>query len=236
MLRRLCASLVVIGLIAGGAAFRLAPSASAQGAKPETGKPQPELPAKNPTPKRVPAEKPAAAQTAEKPAAATAEKPAAAPIEKPVAAPAAEKPTAAPARQVLIPDADNILVLIRTSLLTLNDAVLTGNFTVFRDKMAPSARAELTTGRLFKAFEHLATRRVNMSGLSLLAPELTEPPALDADGRLKLRGVFKNEPVGIGFHLLYELADAEWMLRGISVKLVTANAAAAEAASKPKTQ
>ena len=217
--RRLCASLIVIGIISGGAASGLAPPSYAQApkpgtgkpeaAKPGTGKPEPAKPARNPAPKPAAAEQPAAP---------------------------AEKPAAAPAPQVLLPDADNILVLIRTSLLTLNDAVLTGNFTVFRDKMAPSARAELSAGRLFKAFEHLSSRRVNMSGLALLAPELKEPPALGADGRLNLKGVFKNEPVGIAFHLIYEVAGAEWMLRGISVKLVAANAAAPEAAPTPAAQ
>jgi hypothetical protein len=83
----------------------------------------------------------APAPTAAKPAAPTAGSAA-----KPLTTGATTKPAApavaAQARppappQVAMPDANKIVLLLRTSLLTLNDAVRTGNYSVLRDTAAP---------------------------------------------------------------------------------------------------
>jgi hypothetical protein len=43
-----------------------------------------------------------------------------------------------------MPEAEKVVLLLRTTLLTLNDALQTGNFTVLRDVSAPSfPRSEL---------------------------------------------------------------------------------------------
>ena len=41
--------------------------------------------------------------------------------------------------QVVMPDAEKIVLLLRVTLITLNDAVQTGNFTVLRDMGAPAS-------------------------------------------------------------------------------------------------
>ena len=46
---------------------------------------------------------------------------------------------APPQSQVMMPDAEKIVLLLRTSILTLNDALQTGNFTVLRDMGAPAS-------------------------------------------------------------------------------------------------
>jgi hypothetical protein len=38
-----------------------------------------------------------------------------------------------------MPDAEKIVLLVRTTLITLNDALQTGNFTVLRDIGAPAS-------------------------------------------------------------------------------------------------
>ena len=53
--------------------------------------------------------------------------------------PSAAAPATPPqAPQLVMPEAERIVLLVRTTLLTLNDALLTGNFTVLRDVAAPS--------------------------------------------------------------------------------------------------
>jgi hypothetical protein len=63
--------------------------------------------------------------------------------------PAATQP---PASQVVMPDAEKIVLLLRASLLTLNDALQTGNFTVLRDMGAPGFRDANTAARLSQSF------------------------------------------------------------------------------------
>src|SRR5262245_52550930 len=82
-------------------------------------------------------------------------------------------------QQVLMPDAEKIVLLLRTSLLTLNDALQTGNFTVLRDTAAPGFRDANTAARLSQSFSDLASKGIDLSAVSIIAPQLSEPPTLD---------------------------------------------------------
>jgi len=59
-------------------------------------------------------------------------------------------PTAAPAPapHVAMPEAEKIVLLLRTTLLTLNDALRTANFTVLCDVSAPGFREANSGARL----------------------------------------------------------------------------------------
>lgn len=140
---------------------------------------------------------------------------------KPEAAkPEAAKPQAAkPAPQVVMPDAEKIVLLLRTTLSTLNDALQTGNFTVLRDMAAPGFRDANTAARLAQSFSDLASKRVDLSPTSIIAPQLTQPPGLDKQkGMLHLKGYFPGQPVQINFEMLYQAVDGRWRLFGLSVQ------------------
>jgi hypothetical protein len=125
---------------------------------------------------------------------------------------------AAPA-QVVAPDAEKIVLLLRTTLVTLNDAIQTGNFTVLRDVGAPGFRDGNSAARLSQSFSDLASKGVDLSAVTLIAPQLTEPPALDQQkGMLHLKGFFPGNPVQINFEVLYQSVDGHWRLFGLSVQ------------------
>jgi hypothetical protein len=139
-------------------------------------------------------------------------------------------PTATPPAQPAVRDADHILILIRSSLLTLNDALTTGNFTVLRDKVAPSIREQNTPARLYQTFAQLMQQRVDLKATAVLTPEMTEVPATDGQGRLNLKGVFRASDGGaLMFHLVYESVSGQWLLYGASVNMASAAPAAAAA-------
>ena len=105
------------------------------------------------------------------------------PGSKPAAPPGATQPKAKPRvqpsqPQVVKPDAQNI-VLLRNKLITLNDAIRTGDFTVLRDTGAPDFRDADFAARLSQSFSDLASRGVDLSVVSVLTPQLIEPPNLD---------------------------------------------------------
>lgn len=155
---------------------------------------------------------PALAQTpAEKPVTKT--KPAA---QRPAKKPAAAKPAA---QKVVMPDAEKIVLLLRTTLITLNDAMQTGNFTVLRDMGAPGFRDANTAGRLAQSFSDLASKGIDLSPTSVIAPQLTEPPGLDQQkGMLRLKGYFPGQPVQINFEMLFQAVEGRWRLFGLSVQ------------------
>jgi len=144
---------------------------------------------------------------------------------KPKAPARAQAPAAAPTPQpqVVMPDADKIVLLVRTTLLTLNDALRTGNYTVLRDKGAPGFRDANSAARLGQIFSGLAASGLDLSVVSVMTPQLSEAPALDqAQGTLSLKGYFPTKPTQIDFEVLYQSVGGHWQVFGLSVKPVKA--------------
>jgi hypothetical protein len=122
--------------------------------------------------------------------------------------PAAPKPAGQAAKpgapKVVMPDAEKIVLLLRTTLITLNDAMQTGNFTVLRAMGAPGFRDANTAARLAQSFADLGSKGIDLSPTSVIAPQLTEAPGLDqAKGMLRLKGYFPGQPVQINFEMLF---------------------------------
>jgi hypothetical protein len=133
-----------------------------------------------------------------------------------------------------MPDADKILLLVRSTLLTLNDALQTGNFTVLRDMGAPGFREANTAGKLAQAFAQLASQGVDLSAVTVLAPQLTEMPTIDPQRQmLHLKGYFAGQPVQINFEILYEPVAGRWRLFGLSVNAVPSPTPAPAASGPP---
>jgi hypothetical protein len=151
-----------------------------------------------------------------------------APTAEPKAAPGAGVPPAS--AQVAIPDADRILLLIRTALLSLNDALQTGNFTVLRDIGAPAFREANTPARLSRAFSGLAAQGIDLSAVAVMAPQLTEVPRLDERSMLHLKGIFPGQPLQINFEIIHAVVAGRWRLFGLSVAAVPPQPAPAAAA------
>jgi hypothetical protein len=132
------------------------------------------------------------------------------------------KPPAQPVPQVVMPNPDKIVLLLRNTMVTLNDAIQTGNFTVLHDIGAPSFRDANSPARLSQEFTDLASRGVDLSATSIIAPQVTEAPTLDQQkGMLHVKGYFPGRPVQIDFDVLYQVVGGKWRLFGLSVQPVT---------------
>jgi hypothetical protein len=114
---------------------------------------------------------------------------------------------------------EQALYLIRSTLLTLNDANQSGNYTVLRDLAAPDFQAHNTAADLSQIFSDLRRRNVDLYGAALLAPQLTAVPALDQRGFLRLAGYFPTQPQQINFDLLFQNVANHWRLYGISISM-----------------
>ena len=112
---------------------------------------------------------------------------------------------------------EQALYLIRSTLLTLNDANRSGNYTVLRDLAAPDFQARNTTADLSQSFFDLRHRNFDLYGAALLAPQLTALPALDQRGFLHLAGYFPTRPQQIDFDLLFQDVGNQWRVYGISI-------------------
>lgn len=175
---------------------------------------------------------PAATETAiKKPVAATGETA----IKKSAPAKAA-KPPAAAVPQVSVPDGRRLRLLIYTTLIAVNQANLTGNYSVVRDLAAPSFREVNSSARLAEIFSALRRRNLDLSPILLLEPKLVRPPALMDNALLRLSGFFPSAPEQVNFDLAFQLVGGHWLLFGIAVNTSPAATAAAPtspAAPKP---
>jgi hypothetical protein len=139
---------------------------------------------------------------------------------------AEKKPSGDPAvvqqqaqQKVAMPDAEKIVLLLRNTLITLNDAIQTGNFTVFRDRAAPGFREANSAARLSQAFSDLASKGVDLSAVSVIVPQLTAAPTLDSQkGMLQLKGYFPGKPVQINFEVIFQAVAGRWQLLALSVQ------------------
>lgn len=128
---------------------------------------------------------------------------------------------------------DQALYLIRSTLLTLNDANRSGNYTVLRDLAAPGFQAGNTAADLARIFTDLRGRKFDLYQTATMAPQLTSPPHITNNNMLRLTGFFPAKPEQINFDLLFQNVGGQWRLFGISVSTSQTGVTQKPAAAKP---
>jgi hypothetical protein len=122
--------------------------------------------------------------------------------------------SAAPAASV--PSDDVLLMLIRSTLIALNQANATGNYTVLREMGAPGLQKANSAARLAEAFANLRHRNLDLSPILLFQPKLYRKPEITSRGMLRVTGFFPTEPERVKFDLLFQLIEGRWRPFGIS--------------------
>ena len=120
-----------------------------------------------------------------------------------------------------------MLILIRESLLALDQANKTGNYTVLRDLGSPAFQAN-SAARLSEIFAKQRNDNVDLSGVVVIDPQLTLLPQIEANGLLHMSGFFPSVPTQVNFDLAFAAVNGQWRLFGISVALGHAEPAAPE--------
>ncbi len=147
---------------------------------------------------------------------------------KPEPKPAAHAPTPAAI------DRNGVLILIRSTLLALDQANKTGNYTVLRDLGSPGFQTN-TAARLAEIFASQRKDNIDLSGVVVLEPQLVLLPQIEANGMMHMAGFFPSVPTQVNFELAFAPVDRQWRLFGVSVSFGQAAPVAPPAAeSKEK--
>lgn len=144
-------------------------------------------------------------------------------------APGAKARPAAPA----IPDQYKLNLLIRTTIIAVNQANKTGNYSVLRDLGSPMFQIKNSVANLTEAFAAQRKADLDLSPVLFFTPKLTRVPAIDDDGMLRVAGYFPTEPQAVQFDLAFEFVGGEWRHFGVAVG--TLPAAAVKTPKSPKT-
>jgi hypothetical protein len=133
------------------------------------------------------------------------------------AAPAQPQPT--PNAKPANIDRNGVLMLVRSSLLALDQANKTGNYTVLRDLGAPGFQAGNTAARLSEIFAAQRNDKLDLSGVAVIDPQLTVLPEIVPNGMMRMAGFFPSVPSQVNFELLFAPVDGQWRLFGLSVNV-----------------
>ena len=112
---------------------------------------------------------------------------------------------------------DQALLLARATLLALNDANRSGNYTVLRDLGSPEFQARNSAADLGIVFSEMRKSGLSLFSVLLLSPQLSAAPELDNDGRLRVSGFVPMRPQQVKFDLLYEQAGGQWKLLNLGI-------------------
>ncbi|MGH6768384.1 MAG: hypothetical protein ACRECO_05105 [Xanthobacteraceae bacterium] len=110
-------------------------------------------------------------------------------------------------------------VLIKSTLLTFNDANITGNYTVLHARLSKPFRDQFPPEKLQAAFKAFHEKRIDFDIIAAKPPVLAKPAQVNDNGVLSLHGHFDTSPSRVHFQLDYIMSDGEWKPVRINVQL-----------------
>lgn len=127
---------------------------------------------------------------------------------------------AAPSQaQNKVPSDRALEALVKASLLTFNDANVTGNYEVLHAKLSKPFRQQFPPERLKEVFRDFSEKSIDFDIIAAMAPSYDPKPSIDSEGKLVVKGTFPTEPSKLAFELDFIPSDAEWKLIRLNVKL-----------------
>ena len=118
-----------------------------------------------------------------------------------------------------VPSERGLEALVKATLLSFNDAAVTGNYTVFHAKLSKPFREQYPPERLERTFREFSKKHVDFDVIAALKPGYEPPPRVDDNGKLLVKGWFPTEPMRVYFNLEFIPSDGEWKLIAINVKI-----------------
>jgi len=130
-------------------------------------------------------------------------------------------PAAPPQQQAAKPaniDRNGVLMLIRSTLLALDHANKTGNYTVLRDLGAPGFQVN-TAAKLAEIFAKQRGDKLDLSGVAVIDPQLSLLPQIEPNGLLHMAGFFPSVPSQVNFELMFAPVEGQWRVFGVSLSV-----------------
>lgn len=163
--------------------------------------------------------RPPAAGTSQPPAGARQAQAAPSAPTSPAAAQAPAPASAAAPRGISVPQAEVLLVMVRSALIALDQANKTGNYTVLHGMGGPALQQH-SPARLGELFAGVRQSNADLQPVLVLTPQLTRAPEISPQGVLSLIGHFPSQPLQIQFQVAYQPVGNQWRLAGLNTSLV----------------
>lgn len=135
-------------------------------------------------------------------------------------APAAPSVQAPPALSP-VPDQLEMSKLIWSTILAVDHANRSGNYSVLRDMSAQGFQINNDAARLAQIFSGLRESRIDLSNALLVPPTYFEAPRQVQADVFEVKGLFQLRPTSIQFDLYYQWEQGRWKLFGIDIQPVS---------------
>lgn len=117
-----------------------------------------------------------------------------------------------------VPDQLELSKLIWSTILAVDHANRSGNYSVLRDLGAQGFQINNDAARLSAIFAGLRESRIDLSNALLVPPTYTQAPRQVQADVFEVKGLFQLRPVSIQFHLFYQWEQGRWKLFGIDLQ------------------
>jgi len=110
--------------------------------------------------------------------------------------------------------------LVKATMLTFNDANMTGNYSVLHARMGKAARDTFSEAQMQQTFKVFADPRRNLMFTAVMTPVINTAK-IDESGVLHLAGYFEGKPRNLNFEFNFAMSENEWkpVLIGVNSKL-----------------
>lgn len=144
-----------------------------------------------------------------------------APAQAQPAQPAAAQPTVQPPASVRpTPSQIELSKLLWATVVSVDSANRSGNYSVLRDLAAQSFQIENNPARLAEIFAGIRNSRIDLTNALLVPPTYTQAPVMLREDVFRVTGYFQIRPVSLSFDVLYQWEQGQWKLLGIDIKPV----------------
>ena len=110
-------------------------------------------------------------------------------------------------------------VLVKSILVTLNDAVVTDNFTILHAKISKPFRDQFPPEKLRAVFKDLVEKHAVFDALVAEKMIADEDAKIDEKGVLKLKGRFQTAPKQVKYQLGFIESEGAWKLSGVQIDI-----------------
>lgn len=110
-------------------------------------------------------------------------------------------------------------VLVKSILVTLNDAVAADNFTILHAKISKPFREQFPPDKLRAVFKELVEKRAVFDAVVAQKMIPDEDAKIDEKGVLNLKGRFQTAPKQVKYQLGFIESEGAWKLSGVAIDI-----------------
>gem|GEM_PF-634647 len=142
-------------------------------------------------------------------------------------------PIALQAETPKLPKDKELKALVFDSLFAFNKGVQEKSFAQFHsDRLSPLFQKQFPLDKFTELFQAFIDKGYDISNIAKSEPVFDEPPAINSDGLLVLKGHYSTRPNKVTFKLTYIYESSVWKLFGVNVQVVPVENTASVPADK----